>query len=168
MNSSVWIEVSVNIGQRCLRIEIQRNERIEDVVNRFIEGNKLSVRYQTIISNMIREEVSKRVAKEEGEKREEKGMGVGKLEMSCGGEGERGRQSLGGKENQMMAEVMRIQAESNRKKVERLSELRETSQSKKSVMAERSDEEGNRRTSFKKFEVVKQSTSFLSQTPKRV
>ena len=45
MNSHVWVEVSVNIGQRCLRIEIERSESIEDVVARFIASNRLSYKY---------------------------------------------------------------------------------------------------------------------------
>ena len=54
-NSHVWVEVSVNIGARCLKIEIQKNQAIEDVVREFISVNSLSYKYEPVITTMIKE-----------------------------------------------------------------------------------------------------------------
>lgn len=40
--STIWLEVNVNIGSRSLRINIRKGEAIEEVVKDFIKEHSLS------------------------------------------------------------------------------------------------------------------------------
>ena len=124
---------------------------------------------------MIKEEIKKRMVVEEmekpvaGSRMESSSSAVSSMSSGLGDP--LCNQSMvgsgGGKENGLLAEVMRIQTETNRKRAERLSELRQTSQRKNnnSVIEKSVEEVKQKKPSFKKFEVVRQGSQ-LGETPK--
>ena len=123
---------------------------------------------------MIKEEIKQRMVVEEmekpvaGSRMESSSSAVSSMSSGLGDP--LCNQSMvgsgGGKENGLLAEVMRIQTETNRKRAERLSELRQTSQGKNGNVVDQGGEEVKQgRPSFKKFEVVRQGSQ-LGETPK--
>jgi|JI9StandDraft_2_1071091.scaffolds.fasta_scaffold358817_2 HKD family nuclease len=62
--STIWLEVNVNIGSRSLRINIRKGQSIELVVKEFIREHSLSEQYMPIIISMIKQQVQLKVSQE--------------------------------------------------------------------------------------------------------